>query len=424
MQSCQIGISVYRQPLEWLIRAVESAQSQVARNTIWIRIDGPTACDVQCRSWLKRAAATNPSIILIEGRERLGTFASYREIFSCDGSDFLCQLDADDWLESNAISSCMEALAENPDAPFAYTNYREITDDGRHIRPGKRSLEQFDHSKMLVQFITFHLRVIRRKAYIMTGGYDPSLLYAGDYDLSLKLCEQGTPVHVNRIVYNYRIHDRNTSFNKRQQTILEAFSVAQGALERRRLNHLFRLELEAGASRVHLRHRLGPIVIAGMHRSGTSVLALMLQHLGMEFGSKLLAADQFNPDGYLEDETIIALHRGWLQQNHQGSEGWPDWGWKVDTANFEVPAPTAAWLLKAREYLNHRNQSTIPWGWKDPRSTLFLEQWLSLDPGLRVIGIYRHPWEIIDALQRVRPPIFLKHPNWGLAIWCQYNRLY
>ena len=46
---------------------------------------------------------------------------------------------------------------------------------------------------------------------------------------------------------------------------------------------------------------LSPIVVAGMHRSGTSLVAGYLQSLGVDMGARLLAADHANPRGYFED---------------------------------------------------------------------------------------------------------------------------
>ncbi len=77
--------------------------------------------------------------------------------------------------------------------------------------------------------------------------------------------------------------------------------------------------------------------------------------------------------------------------------------------------------MQATRYLTHRNTTNALWGWKDPRSTLFLEEWLELEPGLKLIAVYRDPWEIVDALQRITPPVFATRPDWPLPIWIHYN---
>jgi hypothetical protein len=44
-----------------------------------------------------------------------------------------------------------------------------------------------------------------------------------------------------------------------------------------------------------------PIVVTGMHRSGTSLSASILAALGVAMGEQLLPADAANPRGYFED---------------------------------------------------------------------------------------------------------------------------
>ncbi|QPN71481.1 glycosyltransferase [Synechococcus sp. CBW1108] len=169
-----------------------------------------------------------------------------------------------------------------------------------------------------------------------------------------------------------------------------------------------------------------PLLVVGMHRSGTSLLARMLQQRGLHLGDDLVPADQHNPDGYGEDKRFVAFHRHILSQaTPPAPEAWLDWGWSSAGA-FHCADPHAApWLRALRpaaEGLLERSRREQPWGWKDPRTTLLLPFWEALEPEAWVIGIYRHPWEIVDALQRLRPPVFLTNPHWALPIWLHYNQ--
>ena len=66
------------------------------------------------------------------------------------------------------------------------------------------------------------------------------------------------------------------------------------------------------------------ILVVGMHRSGTSLTMQALKALGIETGSDLMAADDFNARGYFEPLEIVAIHdellatfdRGWGQPEH------------------------------------------------------------------------------------------------------------
>ena len=49
----------------------------------------------------------------------------------------------------------------------------------------------------------------------------------------------------------------------------------------------------------------GPIVITGMHRSGTSLLASLLRSSGLHLGDRLLPPSRANQPGYFE--VLISL---------------------------------------------------------------------------------------------------------------------
>lgn len=52
-----------------------------------------------------------------------------------------------------------------------------------------------------------------------------------------------------------------------------------------------------------------PIVVAGMHRSGTSMMAGLLARLGVQMGQTLIEPDPHNPLGYFEDADIVGFHQ-------------------------------------------------------------------------------------------------------------------
>ena len=121
--SCQIGISAYKQPLQWLKKSVTSALSQSKTSNCFctVRLDGPDAYTLETLNWLFSCFKSNPQIEIEIGSRRIGTFASYQEIFKGSESPYLCQLDADDWLEENILSRCIQCLNRDTRAPFAYT---------------------------------------------------------------------------------------------------------------------------------------------------------------------------------------------------------------------------------------------------------------------------------------------------------------
>lgn len=162
------------------------------------------------------------------------------------------------------------------------------------------------------------------------------------------------------------------------------------------------------------------LVITGMHRSGTSLIASAAAMLGVDIGNDLVPADRRNPKGYFEDSEFLALQRTMLARASSGDGGHADWGWtpaeQLDRAQF------AGFREPARRLAASRARHLRWWGWKDPRTTLLLEFWDEILDDARYLLVYRYPWEVADSMQRTGEEIFLQHPEWALPIWDFYNR--
>jgi hypothetical protein len=164
-----------------------------------------------------------------------------------------------------------------------------------------------------------------------------------------------------------------------------------------------------------------PIVVAGMHRSGTSFVASQLAARGVSMGEALLAGDANNPRGYFEDVQFLDLQRRMLVEATPPDDGGHrDWGWteseRLDRGRF------GAWRPAALELLAAGRAGGAPWGWKDPRTSLLLDFWLELAPDARFLFVYRPPWEVADSMQRLGAEVFLSRPDYAYRIWLFYNR--
>ena len=57
------------------------------------------------------------------------------------------------------------------------------------------------------------------------------------------------------------------------------------------------------------------IVVLGMHRSGTSLLAKALEIFGYKFPENLMQPNKDNPSGFWEDIDIVELNESLLSSN-------------------------------------------------------------------------------------------------------------
>ena len=145
-----------------------------------------------------------------------------------------------------------------------------------------------------------------------------------------------------------------------------------------------------------------PIVVIGMHRSGTRLLVEMLDKLGVFMG-----ADQ---QGDSESVAFMLINEGIL---HQCGAFWSE----PMSAHFMLSQPDAAEQLAASardalagqldQYVGasgwhlERGPKELPaFGWKDPRNTFTLPVWRRVFPNLRAIHILRHGVDVAASLAR------------------------
>ena len=157
-----------------------------------------------------------------------------------------------------------------------------------------------------------------------------------------------------------------------------------------------------------------PVCIAGMHRSGTSMVAQALATCGLELGAEdeLMRASPSNEQGHWEHEGFVALADELLARLGGG---------------WDVPPPVdEAWAERPElEDLRERAGDLAahfdghePWGWKDPRSSLTVPFWRSVLPNLRVVVCLRHPVEVARSLT-LRGA---SSQRFGLELWLAYTK--
>jgi hypothetical protein len=134
-----------------------------------------------------------------------------------------------------------------------------------------------------------------------------------------------------------------------------------------------------------------PVIITGMHRSGTSLLASMLHLAGLHLGDRLLGPGPGNRQGYFEDLDFIEFQDGLLASL----------GTTIYLASPPRGAPSDRDRQRGADLLEAR-RARPAWGWKDPRTALFLEFWLELAPDALFVFVYRSPAEVADSLRRRR----------------------
>jgi len=156
-----------------------------------------------------------------------------------------------------------------------------------------------------------------------------------------------------------------------------------------------------------------PLVLAGMHRSGTSLAASLLESAGLDIGQRLMEGNWSNPRGHFEDLDFVDFHKEVLEELGLHRDGW---------VLSELPSPEEGVVARARALLVAKSAPKRAWGFKDPRGTLFLRMWEALAPEAQFVFVHRVPWEVIDSLYRRGDDVFATDPELAMQVWLHYNR--
>lgn len=128
-----------------------------------------------------------------------------RKGFEQARGELLCWLNADDLLLPGALASLRGALDRRPDATFAHGARVFIDEADRVI--GFRTLP-WRSSYALTRWPWMHQETVlmRRRDFDSAGGIDPSLSFAVDYDLFVRLLARGPAAWVDRPLGAFRVH--------------------------------------------------------------------------------------------------------------------------------------------------------------------------------------------------------------------------
>jgi hypothetical protein len=146
-----------------------------------------------------------------------------------------------------------------------------------------------------------------------------------------------------------------------------------------------------------------PIIIIGMHRSGTSMITRFIEDSGVFIGKK-------NKMDSNSEALFFQKINAWLL--YQKGASWDS----TNNLNFnnkfthdnlvKVVKNRLKSIIHTRNFLDFKNSflngnlldCNFTWGWKDPRNTLLLDVWSEIFPNAKIIHIYRNPIDVANSL--------------------------
>jgi hypothetical protein len=178
-----------------------------------------------------------------------------------------------------------------------------------------------------------------------------------------------------------------------------------------------RLPIEAGppsdAAAAPARRRA--LLVAGMHRSGTSAVTRVLSLCGAALPGQLMGASEHNPKGYFESQRIFELHETLLAE---AGTRWDDLS-PFPAAWYDSPA-AETWVARFADAVREDFGEAPLFALKDPRACKVVPLWLEVLRRLRVEPVFlipvRNPLDVAASLRRAQGT---QEPK-GVLLWLQH----
>ena len=237
---------------ERIMRTYEGLKRQTWTNWEWVVVDDSP--DEETFILLKKIAAEDYRVKIHRIYPLSGGcvgLAKNRAAMLCIG-DWLIELDHDDYLTYDCLSTLNDAIETYPDAGFVYTDCSEMYDDGEpkyydhdwsgnwYARPdnffdfgyaghtwteadGKQVLAHWypNINPLTIRFnisMPNHARVWKRELYHEIGGHNKNTPVADDLEILIRTFLNTRMIHLRRVLY-FQYNNRNSTVDNNAQDI-------------------------------------------------------------------------------------------------------------------------------------------------------------------------------------------------------------
>jgi len=243
MPLISLVMTVYNRE-RYLSAAIESALTQTYPNfelIIWD--DGSIDDSIEIAQFY---AAQDQRIRVIAAPHQ-GRSPALKAAMATIQGDYTGWVDSDDLLANRALEETVAVLDQHPEVGLVYTDYIVIDENNKVEEYGQRCQSPYSKERLLIDFMTFHFRLMRRSIYQQVGGVDDSFSCNIDQELCLRISEVTDILHIKKPLYYYRRHQDSISCQRRIEQILCSKRAIEQALRRRKMTDDYELEMQVYA---------------------------------------------------------------------------------------------------------------------------------------------------------------------------------
>ena len=155
---------------------------------------------------------------------------------------------------------------------------------------------------------------------------------------------------------------------------------------------------------------MGPIIICGMHRSGTSLVSRALEAAGLFVGE---AKEQNHEAVFfltLNQWMFEQLGASWDNPYNMRFINNELAGYLLSVTGNIINSPSAtSFTGDDPSHQVFTDSNTTPWGWKDPRNTFTAHLWAAAFPDARLVHVCRNPLDVAASLRRREEQTLARH---------------
>jgi glycosyltransferase involved in cell wall biosynthesis len=219
---------------EYLGEAIESILMQTFTDFDFIIIDDGSTDE----TWetLTEYAERDNRIALFQNQENIGLTRSLNKGLKFAQGSYIARQDADDISRSDRLQKQVACLDEHPEVALVSSNIEFIDSENRTL---SRTQKNGD-AHLVAWYLLFynclggHSQVMfRREPVMRLGGYADTYRYSQDYELWLRLVNEGDIAILPDVLQQWRDHSENISFKVSTQQ--EALALAAARLSLRQL---------------------------------------------------------------------------------------------------------------------------------------------------------------------------------------------
>jgi CMP-N-acetylneuraminic acid synthetase len=196
----------------YVAQAIESVLRQTHPSWELLVVDDGSTDD--SRAVIARYA-DDPRLVVIH-QENRGLNVSNNIAIRAARGEYVMRLDADDYLDENALAVMAGVLDRHPDAGLVFPDYYVVDESGQLLEVQRR--HDFADVTLLDQPAHGACTMIRRACLLELGGYDEAFNRQDGYDLWLRFTRRYGVRNVNLPLFYYRQHP--TSLTRSEEKLL------------------------------------------------------------------------------------------------------------------------------------------------------------------------------------------------------------